>query len=293
MTKTMSLLIFIVCFSVTSFAQSQQTDEGTTDTQVEEVIDWAWKGKFYPFIEVTAGLAQFQHEKFQGTLPENGLAEIKLGYSQVQQYEKFIWELDQRFVFGSYMDEDVAGFTNPQPGDFKSTISRFGFGNRLGYGYQLGPIELLPFFQSGLVWTRIRTDSLSYNNLSQNDKDILARYENVYRFGMHTEGGIELQLLKSVAFISSYELAVIYPRHIFWPWLGSYIIIQTGLGMVSTFADDIMRSSPLFGPIIYFVLKNGLAYAFYQGVKEKMNWPFNSETPMTMENIKLGISVTF
>jgi hypothetical protein len=71
------------------------------------------------------------------------------------------------------------------------------------------------------------------------------------------------------------------------------MIIQTGLGMVSTFSDDIMKSSPLFGPIIYFVLKNGLAYAFYQGVKEKMNWPFDSETPMTMENIKFGISITF
>lgn len=288
-----SLWILLICFSVTLFAQNQQSDNDTTESQVEEVIDWAWKGKFYPYIEVTAGLSQFHHEKFQGTLPENGLGEIKLGYSQIEQYEKIIWELDQRFFMGSYMDEDMASFTNPAAGDFRSNVTRFGFGNRLGYGYQLGAIELLPFFQSGLVWTRIRTDSLSYNNLSQNDRDILARYENVFRFGMHTEGGIQLQLLKSIALIGSYELAVVYPRHIFWPWLGSYIIIQTGLGMVSTFADDIMKSSPLFGPIIYFVLKNGLAYAFYQGVKEKMNWPFESETPMTMENIKVGISITF
>jgi hypothetical protein len=291
MTKIIFLLLSVFFFSFSLYAQNQDAGDDSTANQVEEVIDWAWKGKFYPYIEVTAGLAQLRHEKFQGTLPEEGLAEIKLGYSQIQQYEDIIWELDQRFVFGSYMDEDVAGFTNPAPGDFKANISRFGFGNRVGYGYHLGPLELLPFFQSGLVWTRIRTDTL--NDLSQNDKDILARYENVYRFGMHTEGGVQLQLLRSIALVGSYELAVVYPRHIFWPWLGSYIIIQTGLGMVSTFADDIMKSSPLFGPIIYFLLKNGLSYAFYQGVKEKMNWPFDSETPMTMENIKLGISITF
>jgi hypothetical protein len=290
--KIILFLSFIVlCFSITLHAQEEGTEGESGDTEVEEVIDWAWKGKFYPYIEVTAGMAQLKHEKFEGTLPEEGLGEIKLGYSQVQQYEKIIWELDQRFVFGSYMDEDIASFTDPASGDFKAKVSRFGFGNRLGYGYHLGPMELLPFFQSGLVWTKINSDTT--NGLSQNDNDILARYENVYRFGMTTEGGIQLQLLRSIALVTSYELAVVYPRHIFWPWLGSYIIIQTGLGMVSTFADDIMKSSPLFGPIIYFVLKNGLAYAFYQGVKEKMNWPFESETPMTMENIKVGISITF
>jgi opacity protein-like surface antigen len=291
MARILYLFIIVIFFSFSLFAQNQDDSNDSGDSEVAEVIDWAWKGKYYPYIEVTAGLAQFKHEKFEGTLPEEGLSEIKLGYSQIQQYEKIIWELDQRYVFGSYMDEDVAGFTNPAPGDFKANVSRFGFGNRLGYGYHLGPIELLPFSQSGLVWTRIRTDTL--NDLSQHDKDILARYENVFRFGMATEGGVQVQLLRSIAFVASYELAVIYPRHIFWEWLGSYMIIQTGLGMVSTFSDDIMKSSPLFGPIIYFVLKNGLAYAFYQGVKEKMNWPFDSETPMTMENIKFGISITF
>jgi hypothetical protein len=291
MIKRAFLVIVILCFTMSLFAQNQDTYNDNSDTPAEEVIDWAWKGKFYPYIEVTAGLAQLKHFKFEGVLPENGLAEIKLGYSQVQQYEKIIWELDQRFTFGTYMDEEVANFTNPSTGDFKAKMTRFGFGNRLGYGYHLGPIELLPYFQSGLVWTKINSDTV--NRLSQNDKDILARYENVFRFGLTTEGGVQLQLLNSIAFIASYELSAIYPRHVFWPWLGSYIIIQSGLGMVSTFADDIMKSSPLFGPIIYFVLKNGLAYAFYQGVKEKMNWPFESETPMTMENIKVGISVTF
>ncbi len=292
----LSILLFLLCFTSALFSQDQKSDNdttGTDDSQVEEVIDWAWHGKFYPFVEATAGLAPLKHEKFEGVLPENGLAEIKLGYAQIQEYESIVWELDERFVFGTSMSEDVAGFLSPASGDFKAKVTRFGFGNRIGYGYHLGPIEILPFFQSGLVWTNIKTDTSTGSGLSQNDRDILNRYEGVYRFGMHSEGGVKVQLFKSLGLVGSYELAVIYPRHIFMEWLGSYIIIQTGMGMISVFADDIIKSSPLFGPIFYFVLKNGLAYAFYQGVKEKMNWPFTSETPMTMENIKVGISFTF
>jgi hypothetical protein len=285
------IILVVLGFFTEIFAQDEEDTTNSDGSQVEEVIDWAWKGTYYPYIEVTTGLAELNHEKFMGILPEEGLVEVKLGYSQIQHYEKVVWELDQRFVLGSYMDEDMASITSPESGDFKAKITRFGFGNRLGYGYHLGPIELLPFFQSGLVWTKIKSDTL--NDLSQHDKDILARYENVFRFGMLTEGGIQFQLLESIGLVTSYELSVVYPRHIFMEWLGSYIIIQAGEGMVSVFADDIIKSSPLFGPVFYFLLKNGLAYAFYQGIKEKMNWPFDSETPMTMENIKVGISVTF
>jgi len=288
-------LIIGLCFSERLLGQNDVAVDDTSNsnnTQVDEVIDWAWRGKYSPYVEIANGLTQLKHEKFTGALPEEGLVEVRLGYSQIEQYESIVWELDQRYVFGTYMDEDVASFASPVSGDFKAKITRFGLGNRLGYGYQLGSIELLPFFQSGLVWTKIKSDTLN-SDLSKNDLDILNRYQDTFRFGIQTEGGVKIQILKSIGIIGSYELVVIYPRHIFWPWLGSYLIIQSGMGMISAFADDIIHSSPLFGPIFYFLLKNGLAYAFYQGVKEKMNWPFSSETPMTMENIKVGISITF
>ena len=85
------IFIFMLLFSTRIYAQDDEAGNDATnddDSQVEEVIDWAWKGKYYPYVEMTAGLAQLKHEKFQGTLPEEGLAEIKLGYSQMQQYEK-------------------------------------------------------------------------------------------------------------------------------------------------------------------------------------------------------------
>jgi hypothetical protein len=49
----------------------------------------------------------------------------------------------------------------------------------------------------------------------------------------------------------------------------------------------------VLGPIMYFVLKNGISYVFYTQLQEKMNWPFNSETPLTIETIKIGASISF
>ena len=95
------VLIVVLCCVPGLYAQDEEAGNDATnddDSQVEEVIDWAWKGKYYPYVEMTAGLAQLKHEKFQGTLPEEGLAEIKLGYSQIQQYEKIVWELDRPWL---------------------------------------------------------------------------------------------------------------------------------------------------------------------------------------------------
>jgi hypothetical protein len=75
--------------------------------------------------------------------------------------------------------------------------------------------------------------------------------------------------------------------------LGSYALLQIGLGAVSNFTDDIIESSPLAGPVFYFLLRNGLSYAYYQGVSNRMNWPFSSETPMMIATYKFGISYTF
>ena len=48
-----------------------------------------------------------------------------------------------------------------------------------------------------------------------------------------------------------------------------------------------------FGPIMYFVLKNALSYAFFKGMQDKMFWPFNSGRALTMETFKLGASINF
>jgi len=141
------------------------------------------------------------------------------------------------------------------------------------------------------VWTKF--DPVDSTGISEEDRKILDRYAGAFRFGHSGEAGVKLQIAKTFGIVVGYEFAVVYPRHIFWPWLGSHIIQSTALGMISTFSEDIVNSSPIFGPVMYFLLKNGVMYAFYQGYKEKMNWPFDSETPLTIETFKIGASLTF
>ena len=68
-----------------------------------------------------------------------------------------------------------------------------------------------------------------------------------------------------------------------------------GIGYVSIdyFVNEVMDSTPAAAPIINFLLKNGFAYGVYLLEREKMNWPFETETPLTMETFKVGLTFTF
>ena len=274
------IFTIIFCFVAhTIFAQRKK-----------DSFDWKMKGNFHPFVEANYGFGKPKHKKFENTFANTGQIDVKLGYSKAEKYRGAVWELDERYIFGNYLSSD-AEFLRELNGNVKMDISRFGVGNRLGYGYDLGIFTLLPYNQNQFIWTKIK--STRPDSLSLNDTAILDRYEGSYRFGISTEGGAKVLLFNTLSINASYELSVVYPRHIFWPWLGSYIVLQTGLNAVSVFSEDIIRSSKALGPVMYFILKNGLAYVFYTQLQEKMNWPFNSETPLTIETIKIGASLTF
>jgi len=289
------VMLIIIILSIPagiSYAQFQAgTQNMVENDELERVKDWIWKGKFYPFIEVSVGKSALSRENFEGRLPEESVIELKLGYSQLRAYKDFIWELDERFVCGSYLADDLFTAMSLDSGDFATTLPRFGFGNRLGYGYEMGSFVLILYNLNGFNWSQIRTERSE--QLSETDNSILDRYERTFRFGMNAEGGVRLVVSKAFSLTVSYETAAIYPRVVFWEWVGSHIVYQIGLGMISSFTDDIISSSPAAGPIFSFILKNGLSYAYYQGVKNKMNWPFNSETPMMLSTFKFNLSYTF
>jgi hypothetical protein len=237
------------------------------------------------------GVGEPKHVNFTDTFAKFGLIEGRIGYSEIKKYRRGgIYELDERYVFGDYLSSD-ASFLKDKTGAVKSESYRFGVGNRLGFGYQVGGITLIPYNQNQFVWTKMVTTRP--DNMMQEDIDILDRYEGAYRFGISSAAGAKLNIFRTVSVMAAYEFAVVYPRVIFWPWLGSFLIMQTGINAVSLFSENIVKSSPVFGPIMYFLLKNGIAYAFYTGVQNKMNWPFASEIPMTMESFKIGASLEF
>ena len=284
MLKYVKIIILFILMVGVNVSNAQE------DPGLDEVIEWAWKGDFRPYLEISYGYLEPMHDKFTAEFAKIGSFQAKLGYSDISPYKKYVLSMDERYLFFSmakeeynYVDSEVTGVV--------TEAMNFGFGNRLGFGYDIGPLDIIPYSQFQYVWTEF--NALETPGTAESDIAILDRYANAFRFGHSSEAGATIRLMKSISVGAGYEFSVIYPRVIFWPWLGSQIIQSSALGMVSVFSEDIVNSSPLLGPLMYFILRNGAAYAMYQGYKTKMNWPFASETPLTHEAFKINASITF
>ena len=184
--------------------------------------------------------------------------------------------------------------------ELNSELYRFGFGRRSGYGYDFNSIRILPYTENAAVWSKLDMKDYPVSVLAllnigdaANDSEILDRFNKEIRFGTLSEGGIRLEAGRFISFNAGYEAAVIFPRHLFWKQMLSFAIEAGGLAALDNFVDEILDSSPAAAPIVNFILKNGFSYAFYTLKKEKMNWPFNTEAPLTYETVKFGVTFTF
>lgn len=260
-----------------------------------------WWGESKPFIEASYGLGKIIHHDFDDSFAKTGMIDIRLGYSTIDSYDKSIIELGDRFVLVSsfasrlHNEIDLEGVTG-------TNLYRFGFGKRFGYGYDLGDVAVLPYNTSGFAWTKLEVREQNYPRNSfvptfdgEVDPyfDMLGRYEDSFRFTQFAEGGINIQIVKMFSIGASYEASVIFPRHLFWKQALSYMIEEIGQGALTFFVQEIMESSPGAGPVIAFLLKNGFSYGMYYLRQKNMNWPFETETPLTHEAFKLNLSFTF
>jgi len=216
---------------------------------------------------------------------------MKLGFASRDSLRPALVAVDERYVFGSYLAEDVRPSGSPAEGDIGSKLTRFGFGNRLGYGWGSKLLGLEMYNQNSLNWTQV--DSTNYDDVSSDAQAVFDRYGSSLRFGQLFEAGVNVRVFRSLSVSVGAEGAVIFPRTVFWPWLGSAMIYSGAQGALQFFADEITKSSPVIGPLVYFALKTGVSYAYYMASRSNMNWPFDSETPLTTEAFKLGATVTF
>jgi hypothetical protein len=102
-----------------------------------------------------------------------------------------------------------------------------------------------------------------------------------------------VRLFKSFAFNATAHGQIAYPRIVFPEWIGSYLLMAGSLIAISTFSEDIVSSSEILGPVLYFILRNGLAYAFFAAMKDKMHWPFPSESPLAVESFRVSAMIIF
>jgi hypothetical protein len=272
------------------------------DWDNSEWSDWGFHGK--PFIEVNYGFGIPKHDKLVSKIADVGAAEIKLGYAtQDAGYYDNLIDFHDKYAFFSKLSSELKS-TSSKLGEMKSDLWRFGLGNRSGYGYRLGGFSILPYHGGGFVWSKLDMKEYPaqfYTLLNppmelsdaRNDTDILNRFHDSFRFGTFSEGGVRFEVASFVSMDICYEAEVIFPRYLFWKHAGSLLIEEGTMGVLNHFIDKISDSSPYAAPIVNFFLKNGLSYAFYSLKKTNMNWPFSTESPLTYETIKFGLTFTF
>jgi hypothetical protein len=248
------------------------------------------EGNFDPVVEGSYGYGMFGHKLFTADLPATATMSLKLGFREVKTYKSWGKKLDERFLIGTY------GKSTIPPGKEGSGGTtgewwRVGTGQRSGYGWELGKQALIPYHQYSFD---IAEPTFTPGaGLTPGDSAILLRTAGDWRFGMSTEGGFDVELFSSIAASAGYEMSVIYPRVVFPKWFGSYLLLGSSIVVITNFAEEILKTSPFFGPILYFVLRNGVAYAFFYAFRGDMNWPFPSETPMMVQTLKLNVSIRF
>jgi hypothetical protein len=253
-----------------------------------------------PTISLNYGLSKIGIENFNESFRNPALFELKLGSTSENQKsshhihkgekntgQENIIDYDFDYLFASNISVNLS--QNSSGGTaLKSDLWRIGYGKATGYGYNLGSAAIILYYGYSLEWSSLRMIDTALN---VNDKNITDLYNKTIRFGTSTEGGIKFQLLNDISLDAGYQRSIIFPRHIFWPSVGSVLIEVSAYYILDDcFINKIFRSSPYAAPVVNFVLKNALSYGIYQLRRNEMNWPFKTAAPLAYDQFKFGIT---
>ncbi len=291
-------ILFIIILSFVSVAYNFAQEEDSTESNGKEwkhhhfrfmMFHEEFKGK--PTISLNYGLSKLTTKNFDETFARPNLLELKLGYTHENNddVEENILDYNYKYFYVSNISTDLSN-TSSNSTDLKTNMWRFGFGRSSGYGYKLGSAAIIPYHTYSFEWSNLK---MTDNPATINDQTITNLYNNSFRFGTSSEGGIRFKIIPHLVLEAGYERSIVFPRHIFWKWVGSSLIEAAGQWGVDSFVDEILDSSPYAAPVVNFVLKNALSYGIYELRQEKMNWPFDTVAPLSYDQFKFGVTFEF
>jgi len=314
-TKLLTILCALLFSSIITFAQEHDSSlvrdvkpaEDTTFSDDENWGDWekdfdkewdkdwkdwgshSFKFKGMPSVSLNYGLAKLSRKDLTGSFSKPGMIELRLGYQtekSIKNHEEIIDQSNKYFHLGN-INSDIGTISNTK---YNSNTWRFGLGNSSGYGYKLGNSAILLNHTVSIDWSRIDIKS---SISSPGDSSILSLYNKSFRFGTTWNGGIQVKIIPQLAIDASFERSIIFERHMFWKWAGSLIVESAGQMLIDHFIGEILDSSPNAAPVVNFLLKNALSYGIYELRKEKMNWPFETASPLAYDQFKFGLTFIF
>ncbi|MEO8447798.1 MAG: hypothetical protein ABI528_09900 [bacterium] len=244
-----------------------------------------------PSIELSYGQSDISIKDEKNVFGSPGMIELKLGFTSIYStpYSNKVEKYINRFLFLSNASTDISADKNST--GLNNRLWRFGMGSKEGYGIKLGSFSVMPYSSNSISWSRFDYTVPAF--VTATDLSYTENLKDAFRFGSISEAGINLQLTKGVSIQPKYEIADIYPRHLFGKQMLSSLIEYSGLFMIDNFTTAVLKNAPVAGAVVNFILKNAYEFGFYQLRKDKMNWPFTSEAPLRYNTFKLGMSFTF
>ncbi len=245
-------------------------------------------------VEFTYGIGKPDQNYIENDLASVGNWELKVGRSEINKFNIKNVELNERYLFISSINSSYA-INDAAENEITTKSIRFGVGSTDGFGYEASFASIIPYVSQAFTWTKLQdySDFLKDDGsaASMNDSDILNRYWKSYRFGDRALYGIKADILSTVQLNLNYETAVVYPRHLFWNWAGSFIISQVGYNALGYSLDKFVDDNNIIGPIINTLARAGYLYGYYLLRKDNMNWPFSTEAPLRYEMFNFGVSL--
>jgi hypothetical protein len=276
----------LVLLSVFLIVTSSLSQEDSTWSFTPPQFDLPEK----PTVGLSYGFSRSLLKGAKQPLAQSGLAEVKLGFSDSKRRARFGDIVKHEFHYlGIATISSELGRT-PPANEISISSWRFAVAWEKGFGYETESMMVVPYNASGLTWSVLAIKG-GVNNGA--DSAIFLLFDDALRFGSKSEGGIRISPVRPMTLDFGYERSNIFPRHLFWKWVGGLVIESIGQGLVDRFIDRIMDSSPNAVPVVNFILKNALSYGVYELRREKMNWPFRSAPPLSIDSYKVGLAVVF
>lgn len=293
MVKLQYIIILLLLSHLPAYTKS---DEEVTIW--DKILDKYWNIpahlQNYPTLELNYGLAQpeFTNIDFSGQLALTYSLDLKYGFTRFYALK----EMPDRLYYASefaFMSNQSSHLKPKQiPFEGMTTDSwRFGIGYRNGYGYEFGDYsKLILYHSSSMVWTTVDFEGKAF---IPEDINTLKHFDEVTRFGQSFEGGALYSLTDLIYLDAGIENQVIYPRNNFGQWLVPLfgeLIIQRAIDF---FGDELLLSNKTSYPVLNAAVKYAVSYILFTLKRNDMNWPFDSASPMTYSNFKLGITLVF
>lgn len=273
--------------------EDREINIDTMETNQDEFFDFKeFKFRFrkesHPYLLVRGGLNQFAHKSVIQNFRQLGSLEVQLGYTRsFKKSRSYLISNKDRYVGFNLNNKNLYKSSSLKPIELSNY--QLSIGQKEDYGYKIKDVKLLFGTGKEFNWTHTTLNQ----NIGTSDTLILNFYKDALRFGEAYNSEFSFQLFDFVSLQANYKYGIIFPRHLFWKHLGSYVIEEAVKSLLGEYLERVFSMRPAAGPIVNFVLQSSLNYLFYELKKERMNWPFKTVQPLTYDIYTFGVKFTF